>query len=691
MLKTLLSVMFGVSLLVASQADLPLGDYVLIRAEKRREAARLDFDAVGNDAAGLRRRLSDALGWPVARPPVRTIPLHTIRQADLVYEAIALEAEPGSWVPALVVKTVDGPRRRPAVVQLHHYGVDFMLGKSKDLDVAALLARRGFIVLSADSLLFGDRRDSIVPPPPGREFVEALTLAALDRPVFGKWIWDHVRSIDYLAGRSDVDMGRLGVVGFSKGGWEALWVAAMDQRVRATFSLMGANNHLALARSRGSYPPNALPDIVALETLLPALWRPRAVRIELGARDPAVPAKAALDLYGPAEGVPGFEIAVVDTGHEWSRLDEKADWFVDHLDVSRRPIGVPPPPTKKAPSWLPLAKSWRDDRMVWEGKGGSGDGYVFWLRLCDPSRPERYELRVDGRQVKEVTPLLHELGYLQRAGAPGVWQRVGQFPLPVGPFFIEMDGVPADRQPCFDLRVAEDSQAAPEGLLQILMTPLASPEVQAGFRPGAFVDSLLSAPRPPSDVRSWLRETLSPFREAGTAATSELPDVDRSAEPVAIIVAGADDGRALRGHAEREGWLTVQVVPRRLGIDAAERSWAAQTALQAGESLVAGTAWDVLQQASALGRHGRMIWLLADDAGAVGALVAAAASEQIAGVLVTPGSLVSIRDRISDGRISWSDIVPGLFSHGDVPALIGAIGPRPVRELRPPDLTSPVN
>lgn len=51
--------------------------------------------------------------------------------------------------------------------------------------------------------------------------------------------WNGIRGIDYLVSRPDVDTNRIGVTGRSGGGAASFWIAAADERVKATSSVSG--------------------------------------------------------------------------------------------------------------------------------------------------------------------------------------------------------------------------------------------------------------------------------------------------------------------------------------------------------------------------------------------------------------------------------------------------------------------
>src|SRR5438309_2232249 len=55
----------------------------------------------------------------------------------------------------------------------------------------------------------------------------------LGQAVAGMWTWDLMRLLDYAQTRPEVEGSRLGCAGLSGGGLQTLFLAALDQRVRA--------------------------------------------------------------------------------------------------------------------------------------------------------------------------------------------------------------------------------------------------------------------------------------------------------------------------------------------------------------------------------------------------------------------------------------------------------------------------
>ena len=88
------------------------------------------------------------------------------------------------------------------------------------------LAERGYVVIAPDYPSFGDQKNYNF---------------ATDRYESGvmKAIFNHIRCVDFLQERSDVDPERIGVIGHSLGGHSAMYVAAFDTRLKVIVSSCG--------------------------------------------------------------------------------------------------------------------------------------------------------------------------------------------------------------------------------------------------------------------------------------------------------------------------------------------------------------------------------------------------------------------------------------------------------------------
>lgn len=87
------------------------------------------------------------------------------------------------------------------------------------------LAQRGYVVLAPDYPSFGDYSCDFTDP----RFASGSI----------KGVFNHMRCIDLLESRPEVDAKRIGVIGHSLGGHNAMFVAAFDERPRAVVSSCG--------------------------------------------------------------------------------------------------------------------------------------------------------------------------------------------------------------------------------------------------------------------------------------------------------------------------------------------------------------------------------------------------------------------------------------------------------------------
>ncbi len=96
------------------------------------------------------------------------------------------------------------------------------------------MARAGFLTISPDLRVFGERRDGL-DPFPGRDpcnvnFVKGTLLGIYTLTLN---IWDMKCCLDYLETRPEVDKKRIGMMGLSQGGTMTTFTAAAEPRINA--------------------------------------------------------------------------------------------------------------------------------------------------------------------------------------------------------------------------------------------------------------------------------------------------------------------------------------------------------------------------------------------------------------------------------------------------------------------------
>ncbi len=334
----------------------------------------------------------------VARSKLREVLLYRPEPADLrpeliervdcgeyFREKVVFSTSPILRVPAyvLIPKNLRGPA--PAMVDLHSHGGMFLFGKEKVIDLgtnhpamtayhrenydgrptATEFVRRGYVVISIDTFMFGERRAmmdddlkqgwdrskysmddvrSLNQRCRAKEatLVKALTLAGATWP--GIVFWDDVRTVDYLVTRPEVDPRRLGCVGISMGGYRSMFLAALDSRIRAgcVVGFMATVHSLIRAHLDTHSWVHFLP---ALHRSLDwpdvaALAAPRSLLVQQCSKDGLFPLAGMQEsiqkiaaIYEQAGAKDKFTGRFYDVPHRFTRAmqDDTFAWFEQHL------------------------------------------------------------------------------------------------------------------------------------------------------------------------------------------------------------------------------------------------------------------------------------------------------------------------------------------------------------------------
>ena len=163
----------------------------------------------------------------------RELPLNAVTlgfwpyRIPYVIEKVAYRSTHNETVPAYFAHPVlEQGRRYPAVLLIH--GSNGIWGKNEDwvLDWLDVIARSGRCVLAIDNYGFGERMHD--------EHVDGEKLLPYEkRDLVVQTVIDQRRGIDYLLTRPEVDPGKIGLLGGSRGGWIGAMVAGLDHRLAA--------------------------------------------------------------------------------------------------------------------------------------------------------------------------------------------------------------------------------------------------------------------------------------------------------------------------------------------------------------------------------------------------------------------------------------------------------------------------
>jgi dienelactone hydrolase len=234
-------------LTVLSPTDLPeprkvLHAYLLGQAQKHFDARRAEVERLKDPAdvarrqAELRAKFVEALGGFPEKTALNARVVGTLERDGFRIEKVVYESRPGHHVTANFYRPTGAGAFPGVLMPIGHSAT----GKAAEYIQrgATLLARHGFAVLTYDPIGQGERRQLL--DPAGKPAVPSSTnehtLVGVGSLLVG-WntaayrVWDGIRSLDYLAGRPDVDPKRIGCTGCSGGGTLTSYLMTLDDRV----------------------------------------------------------------------------------------------------------------------------------------------------------------------------------------------------------------------------------------------------------------------------------------------------------------------------------------------------------------------------------------------------------------------------------------------------------------------------
>jgi len=158
----------------------------------------------------------DSLKGQVIPLNPRTVDSNTARYVD---QEVEIDSTPGRKIVLRVTVPRQVETPVPAVVCIHgHGGTRDSVHDRRSIykGFAAELAERGWGTVSVN--------------------VGQHEVYESGRTLMGERLWDLMRCVDYLATLPEIDPARIGCAGLSLGGEMAMWLGAMDTRIRATVS-----------------------------------------------------------------------------------------------------------------------------------------------------------------------------------------------------------------------------------------------------------------------------------------------------------------------------------------------------------------------------------------------------------------------------------------------------------------------
>jgi len=205
-------------------------------------AADAAWDACADRAAydvrraDLRTKLVDAIGGFPERTPLNAKIWQTVPRDGYRIEKLTFESRPGLYVTGLLYLPDSAKFKAPypaILIPCGHSGSG--KGSSGYQRGCVMGAKEGFAVLICDPLDQGERmQDS---PSGGNVYGHnalGLSSALIGKSMLRFRLWDGIRALDYLCSRPDIDAARIGCMGNSGGGTLTAFLAAVDDRIKAS-------------------------------------------------------------------------------------------------------------------------------------------------------------------------------------------------------------------------------------------------------------------------------------------------------------------------------------------------------------------------------------------------------------------------------------------------------------------------
>jgi len=272
----------------------------------------------------LKARLTDLLGvFPLERQPLRPVILETRAFPGYRREKIVFDSRPGASVLVYVLLPTNA--RTPAATMIcvpgHGRGVDDIVGideQGRDRtdkagyqhDFAIQVAEAGMAAVAIEPMAFGCRRDPInarqglsrkaCEPVAGGALLVGETLIA--------WrVWDVMRTLDYIATRSELDSSRVGCMGISGGGTVTVFASALEPRIRAALVSGYLNTFRDSVGSLAHCIDNYVPGILNWAEMhdIAGLIAPRPLFVESGEKDNIFPITASIESFNHVREIYG--------------------------------------------------------------------------------------------------------------------------------------------------------------------------------------------------------------------------------------------------------------------------------------------------------------------------------------------------------------------------------------------------
>ncbi len=400
------------------EADYPA---MQLRLEAAKAAQLQQLPQTASDWQVHAARLKSQIAHDMALSYQRDLPLD-IRETGRVHgegftiRNIRFQTLPGVLATAnLYVPSGEGPF--PAVVITHGHWPDGRRGTLFQV-VAQTLVRNGYVCLNIDAWGSGERGTL-----PGQQEYHGANLGAslmnVGHTLMGLQLADNMRAVDLLASLPYVDRTRIGATGASGGGNQTMWLAAMDERIKAAMPVVSVGtfqSYILNSNCICELLPNGLTYTEEAGVL--ALVAPRALKIvnAVDERNPSfmpqqmlISFQQAKTLYRMHDATDRLAYHIAAGGHDYSveMREHLLGWFDLHLkgEGNGAPRETPPVTLIEAPLLATYQGDHRDQTVLTTEMYCRAEGERLKTEREDHPSTELSTLRDSLKQVLRFQPL----------------------------------------------------------------------------------------------------------------------------------------------------------------------------------------------------------------------------------------------------------------------------------------------
>jgi cephalosporin-C deacetylase-like acetyl esterase len=234
------------------------------RAQRKSDIAKVTSSAAAADRiAFIRTKVWECIGGKPEETPLNPVITGVIEREKYRIEKVVFESQPGFYVTAHLYLPKSGVRPYPAILAaLGHYP-ESKANRSYQT-VFQNLARKGYAVLAFDPPGQGERLQYLDPSrtrslygPTGEHDRFGWPALLIGSSTTQFELWDGIRALDYLLSRPEIDHDRIGCCGHSGGGTQAMFLCALEPRIKAAVVVEGHTENLA---GDNYQPPGAYAD-----------------------------------------------------------------------------------------------------------------------------------------------------------------------------------------------------------------------------------------------------------------------------------------------------------------------------------------------------------------------------------------------------------------------------------------------